>query len=243
MNLSLFSAASHLNALEQWQTVIASNLANAPSTGHLPMAFSIEAPRDKVINNGERQTITHVPQPSSIRSMVDGPVRATGNPTDLAVIGEAFFTLDDGAGGTLYTRDGEFHIDATGTLVNKAGYAVMTNQGKLQLPVAEGPVTILQDGSVHQGDERKGILQIMRAQFPENLNMNNGTYLTDPNGNAGMEEAENFQVLQGYVMGSGVQPLYEMVNMIQVARAYEMSQKIIHESDERVSKAIQAFSN
>jgi flagellar basal body rod protein FlgG len=49
-------------------------------------------------------------------------------------------------------------------------------------------------------------------------------------------------VLQGHLMGSATSAMAEMVSMIQISRAYEVSQKIIQESDERLDRAIQTFS-
>ncbi|WP_457798526.1 flagellar hook protein FlgE [Methylocystis sp. S23] len=54
-----------------------------------------------------------------------GALTHTGNATDLAIRGNGFFVVSDGAGATFLTRAGSFTPDSQGRLVNAAGYYLM----------------------------------------------------------------------------------------------------------------------
>lgn len=50
-----------------------------------------------------------------------GTIEFTNNNLDLAINGSGFFELDDGQGGTTYTRSGAFELDKDGFIVSKTG--------------------------------------------------------------------------------------------------------------------------
>ena len=54
-----------------------------------------------------------------------GNPQVTGVPTDLAIQGDGFFVLQDASGGFVYTRAGDFRLDAQGYLVNADGLRVL----------------------------------------------------------------------------------------------------------------------
>ena len=58
-----------------------------------------------------------------------GPLRQTGNPLDMALYGDGFFAVQ-APGGTRYTRDGQFTMDAQGRLATTTGYLVLGTDGK-----------------------------------------------------------------------------------------------------------------
>ena len=53
---------------------------------------------------------------------VDGEMRETNNPQDLALRGDGFFGLLNQNGDAVYTRDGQFYTNAEGVLVNSMGH-------------------------------------------------------------------------------------------------------------------------
>ena len=113
--------------------------------------------------------------------------------------------------------------------------------GELTIDVQQGPITVTRDGSVNQNGQSLGRISAYSFTAPENLVRLSGSYFAD-NGNSGSSLMEDPVVLQGHLMGSATSAMAEMVSMIQISRAYEVSQKIIQESDERLDQAIQAFS-
>jgi len=235
-----------MQVLESWQSTIASNLANASTPGYQKSNFSISAPKSASDNNlsaaGARNGLT-LPVGRITPSFADGGIRTTSNPTDFALGNGGFFAVSGDAGERLFTKDGEFHLDSEGVLVNKMGYTVDVEGGELTVDLQKGPITVTSDGSVSQDGASLGIISSYAFSNPNELERLSGSYFSDSKGSAGerlMEE--DAAVMQGHLMGSSISALGEMVSMIEASRAYEMGQKLIQESDQRLSDAIQAFS-
>jgi flagellar hook protein FlgE len=88
---------------------------------------------------------------SKTESFTQGALSSTGNPTDLGVSGNGFFIVKDSASGFPYaTRDGQFHFDSTGHLVNEEGYRV---QGLTGGSAGSAPATL---GDIKEGTPPAG---------------------------------------------------------------------------------------
>lgn len=79
-------------------------------------------------------------------SLEQGALEQTGNPLDLAIEGQGFFSIQTTAG-LRYTRDGSFHRARDGALVTQAGEPVLSTAGK-PIALPPGEVTVGADGSV-----------------------------------------------------------------------------------------------
>ena len=242
MNGGLHTGANRLARLENWQAMISNNLANASAPGFQKNTFEISSSTPEIPNGAPSHPFAAQPVGSVQRVFSDGHIQITDNPLDLAIHGGGFFALVGPEGETLYTKDGEFHLNSEGTLVNKAGYAVQADGDVLTVDLQQGPITITRDGSVNQDGQDIGRISVFNFTDPKALGQGNGSYFIDRDGLAGVAAVEFPTIMQGQLMGSSVAPLSEMVSMIQVSRAYEVTQKLIQESDERQGKAIQTFS-
>ena len=241
MDVGLIAGSRQMHMLDRWQTIIANNLSNAATPGFQQTLFSVSADESNVhgsrILGTEDPTRLTLPLGQSSNSFVDGSIRVTGNPHDFAIQQGGFFAVTAPDGKTFYTKDGEFQLNSEGVLVNKAGYTVDVEGGELSVDLQLGPITVTRDGSVSQDGQNLGQISAFEFTQPDNLVRLSGSYFVDP-GDAGLSEMEDPVVLQGHLMGSATSAMAEMVSMIQVSRAYEMSQKIIQESDERLDRAI-----
>ena len=74
-------------------------------------------------------------------------MQKTDNPLDLALQGNAFFTVKT-PGGNRYTRDGRFLRDAKNTLVTVDGYQVLNNAGQ-PITLPDGDVSVASDGAIN----------------------------------------------------------------------------------------------
>ena len=120
----LNTSVSGMLADSNWLSSISQNVANANTTGY---------------KNAETQFSTLVDQVSSAaagggvmtstRSLnaLQGNVVTSSTATNLAVQGSGFFVVSDSSGATYLTRNGSFVADASGNLVNSAGYYLMGN--------------------------------------------------------------------------------------------------------------------
>ncbi|HHY37374.1 MAG TPA: flagellar hook-basal body protein [Clostridia bacterium] len=183
-----------------------------------------------------------------------GPLIETREPLNVALKGPGFFEVLTPAG-LRYTRQGVFTLLPDGTLATIDGHVVMGDAGPLtirqgqrtQVGNAGGTestgIVISSDGTVSVGGIEVGRLRVV--QFDDtSLMLKEGNSLFAPGGATeipaalGRSEAGGTEVIQGFIEGSNVNPVEEMVEMITIMRAYEMGQKVIQAHDETLGKAV-----
>jgi flagellar hook protein FlgE len=118
------AAVSGMNADTTWLSSISQNIANANTTGYKNSQTNFQALVDQTSSASYDaagvQTTT-----MSLNSMQGIVVSGQSAVTDLAVQGAGFFVVSNASGEDFLTRDGSFVPDASGNLVNSAGYYLM----------------------------------------------------------------------------------------------------------------------
>jgi flagellar basal body rod protein FlgG len=242
MDVSLYSAASAMNATERWQDLIAENLSmsGVPGAHARAMSFSaVAAGQATVANHG-----VVLPQANVSTDFSQGELRGTGNPMDCALQGPGFFTVEREDGSKAFTRDGEFTINRNGQLVTKQGLSVLNDNGSpiRSDPASKSAVTISQDGVVSQGPEIKGKLGIVEIAKPQNLIPVGGGIFRNDDPNVLPVPSLKTQVRSGFEENSNVSPTLAMATMITAMRMFESNQKAMQMGGERMSKAITELS-
>lgn len=243
MSIAITTGASQLSALEHWQAVAAHNLANSSMPGFQASTFAVEGVRPGAFeepNKGLPSSSLLLGQ--AARSMSSGEVKITGNPNDLAIQGTGYFSVRDGAGEINYTRNGEFHVDAAGQLVNVNGFPLLAGGGPIQINVQDGPFSVSKDGTVSQNGQQLAQISVYTFDNPDALSGAIGSAMVDPARKAQPRLLATPIINQGQLEMSNVVPMREMISMIELSRAYEIAQKSIQSADERQDKAIQTFS-
>ncbi|MEW6244569.1 MAG: flagellar hook-basal body protein [Bacillota bacterium] len=166
-------------------------------------------------------------------SQAPGSLIYTGNPLDVAVLGDGYFALST-PDGVRYTRNGAFSLDAQGRLVSQEGYTVFGREGVLRI---EGEAEIGPDGQVMQGSTVVGWLAIYRFQDPSGL-IKRGQTLFEPSAVSGPAVLTDGNVRVGFLESSNVNPMQEMVNLITIMRSYEACQRYLSVQDEMLSRAV-----
>ena len=182
-------------------------------------------------------------------------LRRTGDMFDMALTGKGFFTIQTPEG-VHYTRNGNFAKDSQGTLVTPMGYPLLDENGArieipedFQVPLVDG------NGVVRGRDELSGedttIARLQVVDFPQLYDRNfkaqspfqpvlnksrDGMFIPDPG--ATQIPAEEFQVSQGFLEEANVEPVLEMVKMIDVFRSYEADQRAIQIQDGTLDRAV-----
>ncbi len=181
---------------------------------------------------------------ATTRNFGQGSLQQTGNNLDVAVKGQGFFQLQMPDGTTGYTRDGAFQVDANGALVTAAGYQV---QPGITVPANALAVAIAADGTVsatvsgQAAPQTLGQLQLASFINPAGLEPRGGNVYgeTAASGtpNAGAPNSSGLGALQqGFVEGSNVNVVEELVSMIATQRAYELNSKAIQTSDQMLQR-------
>lgn len=169
-----------------------------------------------------------------------GSFKETGNTYDLALDGNGFFAISytdkNGNQSTKYTRDGEFTTDSEGYLRTLEGDFVQGDAGDVMIPTDAAEVSINENGEIYADGQYVDTIQIVDFEdynyiekFGENLyNIVNG----------GTETESTASLRQGYLEMSNINVVNEMVEMINISRAYESNQKLIQTADDMINKAV-----
>lgn len=221
MDRGLYIAASGMLAEQVRQDQIANDLANAATPGYKADRTTQTAFNSLLLANsvtgqsvGAQSTAVEVDQVTT--DFTPQPARDTGEPLDFAIVGEGFFAVQT-AGGTAYTRNGQFMADAQGRLVTAQGDPVLGRGGATIRVGADGTVDPRRLGVVALRNPRKTADSLVT-----------GT----PAGTTGVG-----QVRSSALEGSGANATTAMVDMISSMRAYEAGQKVIQTIDDTLGKA------
>jgi len=248
---ALNTAASGMEAQKTQIDVIANNFANINTNGFKKSRVDFETLQYKTVVAPGTFTSLDTQHPTGVQigkgvrisatkvDLTDGSIKPTGNPYDLAISGGDGYFAVQYKGQVYYTKDGGFNKAANGLIVNNSG-AILTPE--ITVPENSAGVTISTDGVVsasQQTGETQEIGQIQLVSFasPGNLLAKGGNLFlpSDTSGNpvAGVPGTGGLGIIQqGFIEGSNVNAVTDMVNMISAQRAYELNSKVIQTSDQ-----------
>lgn len=248
MNIGLYQSAASLSALERWQDAVAQNITSSqvPAYRKRTVEFStIEMgqiqpdPRSKVSDGNSHAAM--FPQASVGVSFQPGDTQPTRREFDVAIEGEGFFEVQLADGTRGYTRAGALHPRGDRTLVTPDGNPILAEGGaQLSLQAQGGEFAVTRDGVVTQGDAQLGKLSVVRFRPNTQLIPMAGGVFVPADGSA-PTAVPNAVVMQGYLEGSNVTPLREMIALVQIARAYEANQKIISSREQNLQRTIETL--
>ncbi|MDR1930273.1 MAG: flagellar basal-body rod protein FlgF [Treponema sp.] len=190
-----------------------------------------------------------------------GAFKETESDYDAALSGKGFFSVDTPYG-ERYTRNGSFQLGKEGYLETKEGYPVLGLNGPIRVQAnnfkidkegnvwinaeyADDPETMVsrQDNEWGQaalldtlklvGFERERYLQKMGSSFYRANERSGEPEILEPEGRP--------EVHQGFIEAANVDPVVEMVQMIEVNRAYEANQKVIQSHDSLLGTLINQY--
>jgi flagellar basal body rod protein FlgG len=244
MNVSLFHAAAALNANTRWQELIAQNMAASSVPGFKKQELSFESFHAGLMSAAAGGPAFTIPRPETATNFRQGDLKTTGVKTDVALEGAGFLAVEMPDGNTAYTRDGEFHLNASGQLVTKQGNTVLGESGPIQLDLNNPiPISISSSGEVSQGADVKGKLRVTDFNDVSLLQTAGSGYFLASHPNLRPQDALGTTLRQGFLEGANTSPASEMVNLITAMRLYEANQRVIQLHDDRMGKAIAEMGN
>jgi flagellar basal-body rod protein FlgG len=183
-------------------------------------------------------------------SFEQGPLNQTESDFDLALDGKGFFTVST-LWGERYTRNGSFILGMEGYLVTKEGYQLLGENGPIRVQAnnfqvdnygrvwinaehANGPETMVaRDANTWGETVLLDTLKIVDFEIDRYLRKQGSSLYaaTDISGPAEIMDVGRPRVIQGFIEAANVEPVREMVQMIEINRAYEANQKMIQAHD------------
>lgn len=164
-----------------------------------------------------------------------GSISSSGNPLDLALQGNGFFSVET-PNGERYTRSGEFTLDSEGFMTTKEGYKVQGQNGPIQVDGKN--IVINEDGQVFSDGIEIDALKLVDFNDYKLLKKEGDALYIDLSGDAGNMKKSEGLVLQGSFEASNVNSVKMMVEMITMLRSYEANQKVIKTHDELLGKSV-----
>lgn len=249
---ALFTGATGMVAQQMNVDVISNNIANVNTNGFKKtridfqdlMYQTIKAPGSEVAAGVQNPTGIQIGlgvRPVATQKMhTQGDFTNTANPLDLVVEGSGFFQVTRPNGDINYTRDGAFRMDSSGQVVTAEGYllepaiTIPTDATDITVGV-DGTVSVVQAGST----DPTSVGQITLARFANEAGLlakgknlfaesaASGSPITGVAGEEGFGE-----IASGYLEGSNVELVEEMVNLIIAQRGFEANSSSIKTADE-----------
>lgn len=246
-----YTGASGMNAQQNRLDAISNNLANVDTAGYkrditVSKSFSelllrrtnLDGVYETPFGSAEAAPIIGklglgIETNENYTDFAQGSFRQTDQSTDVAFGGKGFFSVQTPLG-ERYTRDGNFIIGKEGILETKDGYPVLGEKGFIH--VENDKFTVNEDGIISSQEDSEIIDRFKVVRFDNERylkKMGNNLYsANDISGSAHIAEgSERPRFLQGYMETSNVNVVNEMVQMIEVNRAYEANQKTITSED------------
>ena len=254
---ALYTAATGLEAQQLNIDVIANNLANVSTSGFKKSRADFQdllyqttrEPGGPATSTTQSSTGIQVGlgvRPAAVQRInLQGDFNQTSNPLDIAVSGDGYFqvTLPDGS--TAFTRSGAFKLDSTGSVVTSSGDPLSP---QINIPDGAESIAIGDDGTVsvtlsgQSAPSQVGQIQTARFANPSGLRAEGANIFkeTDSSGppQLGTPGQDGLgKMTQGFLEGSNVSVVEELVAMISGQRAYEINSRAISAADEMLRTA------
>ena len=245
MDNTNYIALSRQMALWKQMDIVSNNMANMTTSGYkgdeavfITYLARTENAAPDIVGNPLHFTEDY----ASYKNFREGTIAHTGNSLDIAIKGNAFFAVDT-PDGELYTRKGQFALNADGAISTIDGYPLLSeNNTPFFIAPGESEITITDSGEVLTENGNLGRIKL--ATFADNQKLSKVADTMFKNTDASNVEFNtgNYEVVQGSVEKSNVDPIGEMTKLIKLQRSYDYVQQMIDEEHDRLSNTIETYS-
>lgn len=254
---ALYTAATGMQAMETKLDVVANNLANINTTGFKKGRANFEdlfyrhyqmpGATDGNLRTGTGTSIGLGTRLSSVQTdFKQGAFQQTGNQYDVAIEGPGFFQVQDVDGSFLYTRSGNFSVNADGALVLGSATAGRIIQPQVTIPRDALTVSIQYDGTVlytqagQTSPQQAGQIQLTSFPNPEGLLKHGENLFQETDASGTSSSAVPGQnglglIQQNALEASNVEPVQELIDLITTQRGFELNSQAVQAGDQVMS--------
>lgn len=257
----LHTAAQGMLPQQTRLEVIANNMANASTTG-FKRASVFERSLVEAVNHFNNVPGDSEQDDPPVGMYIDfspGNLIKTDNPLDLAIDSpNAFFLLQDEEGVYTLTRNGNFRLTEDGYLISNEGKKLLAedmrpisvnhnlrNEQVIE-PSAAASISVNKNGEVLIDNKPVGRIQVVGVEDLNSLQQVSKSEFV-VRASTGMDyiatdsfiTKEGASIKQGYIEGSNVDIVSEMVQMIELQRLFELGSKVIQTNDDTLDKTMQ----
>lgn len=242
----IYTAAMGMLPQQTRLEVVANNIANSDTIGFK---------RESVFENRIIDAISNMqnipgdaePEDSNIGSYIDfsfGVMKHTGNSLDIAIDREGFFELQDEAGNVFFTRAGNFEISDTGNIVSSDRKMLIGDDGPIIIQseylndplitkdIKSQDLKITDRGDIYLNEFLIGNIKLADIPNPDTLQKaTSQCFFGNENTIISYVPYDEIKLKQGWLEGSNVDIIKEMVAMIELQRIFEAGTKVIQTNE------------
>ncbi|WP_339817988.1 flagellar hook-basal body protein [Paenibacillus sp. FSL R7-0216] len=258
MNNTIISAMVSMSGIQQRLDLLADNIANVDTAGYKQKQANFEDTLTRVQQQTSDLNLPGRATPSGFTlgfgsrmsqvtvNYTQGSIKETGNPTDLAIEGNAMFSVLTPDGVVAYTRGGDFHVQpdpadaGAAFLVNKQGYVVLNADGDPITFPSDAKISVDAEGNLlatnGEGTTEVGRIALLTAERPEVLVQKDGNLFVLAAGvdpaqamvdTMSLPQDQRASLRQGALEASNVDLTDVMAEMLQVQRAYQLTARAL----------------
>ena len=240
MSGAIYQAAAGALLQQMRMDMLSNNLANVNTSGYKAdkPVFRMDAlaPAEPGAETVPGRLSPYAPPLEALTDFSPGPAIRTGNPLDIAIVGDGFLEVQ-APEGSRYTRKGNLTINEQGLLSTPEGWPVMGQGGEITIDGSKVEISAL--GEIYVDGEVVDALRIVNFDQPQQLLKTENTLFVAPQGiAANAVEDDQVQIAQGFLEGSNVDAIRTMTEVIETMRVFEAYQRIIRTVDETTAKTV-----
>jgi flagellar basal-body rod protein FlgF len=239
MDRLIYTAMTGASHVLQQQAAVSENLANANTTGFRATLNTFRAV--PLVGEG-LPTRTFVVDSTVGTDFTPGVIQQTGNPLDVAVQGAGWIVVQGPDGKEAYTRNGSFQISQNGVLQTHSGLNVLGDSGPITIP-PDTAVTFAKDGTIStvpNGNNAVSVVVVGRLKLvnppADQMERGGDGLFRLRDGTTALADA-SMELAPGSLEGSNVNTVEALVNMISLARKFDMQMKMLQSADTNAQHA------
>lgn len=253
MDRLIYTAMTGASQTMGRQAAVAHNLANATSTAYRAEEHRLRAVQVlPSVAPGQSQrplpTRAFVVDASTHTNFMPGPMQATARPLDVAVQGQGWLALAMPDGTEAYTRNGSLELSVNGVLQTRNGIPLQGTSGTITVPpdvkvsvASDGTVSVIPESGAQNTVNAIGQLKLVNPPEADLVRSADGLFRL--RGGESAEIEPKVTIASGYLEGSNVNPVEQMVSMISLARQFDMQMKLLTTAEASDRAATQVISN
>ncbi|HEY3786306.1 MAG TPA: flagellar basal-body rod protein FlgF [Steroidobacteraceae bacterium] len=234
MDKLLYVAMSGAKETLRAQAANTHNLANASTTG---FKADLSAFQSRAVAGPGYASRVYATDSSVGWDRAGGAQTTTGNPLDVSIQGQGFIAVQDASGQEAYTRAGDLHVDPTGQLLTATGLPVMGDGGPISVPpstsvsvAGDGTISIVPLGQTPQTVANVARIKLVNPPAATIQRGADGLFRTSDGQPAPADATTT--IASGTLESSNVDLASCMVNMIELARRFDLQVKALHAAED-----------
>jgi flagellar basal-body rod protein FlgF len=241
MDRFLYISMSGAKETLRAQTANNHNLANASTNG---FRADMSAFQTREVAGSGYASRAYATNSTTGWDPTQGALTSTGRDLDVGISGRGWLAVLGNDGREAYTRAGDLHVDPNGMLMTGTGLQVMGDGGPISVPPSSS-ATIGSDGTISviplgQGAETTAMVGRIKLVNPPDEDMVRGEDgLFRSATGADLPADASVKVITGSLEASNVNTADAMVNMIELARRFDLQVKAMHTAEENAATSAQ----